>query len=97
MVLERSGGRYNPGGLSYLLDDKDVDDDLRIINKTLTQGPKSSATHTWLRIVILPCLARDVQELRTANCYERGGSAWPDHYRKVRDGSSYGDHLRHRE
>ena len=30
------------GGLQ--LDDKDMDDDLRIINKTLAQGPKNSAT-----------------------------------------------------
>lgn len=37
--------KLQPGGLNYLLDDKEVEDDLRIINKTLVQqGPKTTGT-----------------------------------------------------
>lgn len=87
--------KIQPGGLSYLLDDKDVDDDLRIINKTLTQGSKSSATPphpgSGSGSSSSPSFARDARIEDGKLFYEkrwfmRGQTI----YVEGKDGSSYG-------
>jgi len=87
--------KLQPGGLIYLLDEKEVEDDLRIINKTLIQGSKNSATpphpNSGSGSGSSPSFARDARIEDGKLFYEkrwfrRGQTI----YVEGKDGSSYG-------
>jgi len=87
--------KLQPGGLSYLLDEREVEDDLKIINKTLAQGPKTggSSPHpgSGSGSSSSPSFARDARIEDGKLFYEkrwfrRGQTI----YVEGKDGSSYG-------
>jgi len=82
--------KIQPGGLSYLLEEREVEDDLRIINKTLAQSSKSSALSPP-PAAAAPTFARDARIEDGKLFYEkrwfrRGQTI----YVEGKDGSSYG-------